>query len=109
MELEHRALWAPKRLNFKHDEAIDAHFIKLHSLDEFQLKEFESSTIYKEKMKRWRHLRILKREFAVGDLIILYNSRMWMFLKKLKSKWSEPFMITEVLANGVIEVENLKR
>lgn len=39
---------------------------------------------------------------------MLYNSKMHLFRWKLKSKWSRPFKITEVLANGVVEVENYK-
>lgn len=39
---------------------------------------------------------------------MLYNSRTHLFLGKLKIKWSGPFKVTEVLANGVIEIENHK-
>lgn len=69
---------------------------------------YESFALYKEKMKRWKELSILKREFSVGDSVMLYNSRMSLFPKKLKSKWSGPFKVTEVLTNSVIEVDNQK-
>lgn len=69
---------------------------------------YESFALYKEKMKRWKELSILKREFSVGDSVMLYNSRMSLFPKKLKSKWSGPFKVTEVLTNSVTEVDNQK-
>lgn len=53
IELEHRALWALRRLNFDRDKAIDSRLTQLHLLDEFRLKDYESSTLYKEKIKRW--------------------------------------------------------
>lgn len=39
---------------------------------------------------------------------MLYNSRIYLFLGKLRSRWSGPFRVTEVLANGVVEVKNHK-
>lgn len=59
-------------------------------------------------MKRWHILKILKRESNIGDPVILYNSRMRSFLDKLKSKYSRPFKVSEVIANSVIEVEKHK-
>lgn len=74
MELEH----------FKHDKAVDARLTQLHLLDEFRLKAYESFALYKEKINMWHDLRILRRKF-MGDSVILYNSRMWLFLGKHKS------------------------
>lgn len=53
-------------------------------------------------------MRIFKREFSMGDSVMLYNSRMPLFPGKLKSKWSGPLKVTEVLTNGIIEVDNQK-
>lgn len=39
---------------------------------------------------------------------MLYNLRLGLFPENLKSKWSKPFKVTDVLANGVVEVENHK-
>lgn len=86
MELEHRALWALRRLNFKHDEALQAQITKLHLLDDFRLKAYESSALYEEKKKRWHDLKILKIEFVDGDPVMLYTSSIHLFLRKLKSK-----------------------
>lgn len=40
--------------------------------------------------------------------MMLYNSRMHLFPGNLKSRWSGPFKVTEVLDSGVVEVENNK-
>ena len=57
----------------------------LNELDEFRLKAYESSAVYKEKMKKYHDKKIEKREFMVGDLVLLFNSRLRLFPGKLKS------------------------
>ncbi len=78
----------------------------MNEFDEFRLKAYESSAVYKEKMKRYHDQRIEKRDFVVGDLVLLFNSRLRLFPGKLKSKWTGPFFITKVLPQGAIELEN---
>ena len=41
---------------------------------------------YNENMKKYHDLKIEKREFMVGDLVLLYISRLRLFPGKLKSK-----------------------
>ncbi|XP_047267641.1 uncharacterized protein LOC124898065 [Capsicum annuum] len=77
-----------------------------YELDEFPLKAYESSVLYKEKMKRWHDAKILKREFRVGDDVLLFNLRLKLFAGKLRSKWSGPFVISNVYPNGAIELED---
>ncbi|KAK4366705.1 hypothetical protein RND71_014585 [Anisodus tanguticus] len=50
--------------------------------------------------------RILKREFSHGDLVLLYNSRLMLFLVKLKSRRSSPFKGLKVFPYSAIELEN---
>ncbi|KAK4733614.1 hypothetical protein R3W88_007875 [Solanum pinnatisectum] len=78
----------------------------LNVLDEFCLRAYENSALYKEKMKRYHDQRIEKRKFVVGDLVLLFNSRLRLFPGKLKSKWTGPFLVTQVLPHGAVELEN---
>ena len=57
-------------------------------------------------MRKYHNQRIEKREFLVGDLMLLFNSRLRLFPGKLKSKWTGPFLITKVFSHGVVELEN---
>ena len=45
----------------------------------------ENAKFFKEKVKRWHDKRIQKREFNVGDYVLLYNSRLRFFAGKLLS------------------------
>ena len=106
VELEHKVMWAMKKLNLDWGTASNQRINDLNALDEFRLKAYESSALYKEKMKRYHDQRIEKREFVVGDLVLLFNSRLRLFPGKLKSKWTGPFLLTKVLSQGAVELEN---
>ena len=38
----------------------------------------------------------------MGELVLLYNSRLELFPRKLKSRWSGPFTVTVVTPFGVV-------
>ena len=69
VELEHKAMWAMKKLKMDWSEAAERRLIGLNELEEFCLKAYESSSLYKQNMKKYHHLKIEKREFMVGDLV----------------------------------------
>ena len=105
VELEHKAMWAMKKLKLDWSEAAEQRLNGLNELDEFHLKAYESSALYKEKMKKYHDNKIEKREFMVGDLVLLFNSRLRLFQGKLKSKWTGPYLITQVFPYGVVELK----
>ena len=104
VELEHKAYWAIKLLNFDMKTAGEKRKLQLHELDELCLDSYENARIYKERTKRWHDKNILRREFNQGDIVLLFNSRLKLFPGKLKSRWSGPFQIREVFPSGVVEV-----
>nr|GEY26956.1 reverse transcriptase domain-containing protein [Tanacetum cinerariifolium] len=65
---------------------------------------FENSLIYKEKSKRLHDSKIKDRVFNVGDRVLLFNSRLKVFLGKLKIHWSGPFTITKVFPYGTVDL-----
>ena len=62
----------------------------------------------KEKMKKYNDQKIEKHDFLVGDLVLLFNSRLRLFASKLKSKWTSPFLVTHVFPHAAVELENKK-
>ena len=108
VELEHKAYWAIKRLNFNLKDAGQKRLLQLNELDEFRLQAYESARIYKEKTKKWYDMKIIKREFVSGQLVLLYNSRLRLFPGKLKSRWSGPFMVKRVFPHGAVEIESVE-
>ncbi|XP_075475700.1 uncharacterized protein LOC142509764 [Primulina tabacum] len=94
VELEHQAYWATKALNFNFTDAGEQRLLYLDHLEEFQTLAYDLALSYKEKTKRAHDRRIIEREFKEGGNLLLYNSRLRLFHRKLKSRWSGPFVIS---------------
>ncbi|XP_024010734.1 uncharacterized protein LOC112086186 [Eutrema salsugineum] len=105
VELEYKALWAFKLLNFDIKTAQEKRLFQLHELDEIRLDAYESSRIYKERTKSLHDQKILKRDFKEGDLVLLFNSRLKLLPGKLRSRWSSTFKIMQVRSYGAIELK----
>ncbi|XP_061344529.1 uncharacterized protein LOC133290467 [Gastrolobium bilobum] len=108
VELEYKALWATKFLNFEPSGAREKRLLQLNELDEFRRTAYESARIYKEKTKLWHDSKIKHKEFEPGQQVLLYNSRLRLFPGKLKSRWSGPFIVKTVFPYGTVEISPLK-
>ncbi|XP_058761459.1 uncharacterized protein LOC131634853 [Vicia villosa] len=108
VELEHRALWALKFLNF--DATLAAHKRKdqLHELEELRDHAYHSNKLYKDKAKAYHDKKVRCKSFHEGQMVLLFNSRLRLFPGKLKSKWSGPFVVKEVRDYGAIVIEDPK-
>nr|GFA67681.1 reverse transcriptase domain-containing protein [Tanacetum cinerariifolium] len=104
IELDHKAYWALKHLNFDLKTMGDHQKLQLNELNELRDQAYENSLIYKEKTKKLHDSKIRNRIFNVGDRGLLFNSRIKIFLGKLKTRWSGPFTITKVFPYGTVEL-----
>ena len=62
--------------------------------------------IQRKTIKIWHDKRIQKREFKVGEYILLCNSHFRFFAGKLLSKWEGSYVIEEVYRSGAIKINN---
>ena len=56
-------------------------------------------------MKVFHHKMISRKEFKVGQKVLLYHSQLRLFLGKLRSRWIGPFVVTNVFPHGTIEIQ----
>ncbi|XP_017420344.1 uncharacterized protein LOC108330371 [Vigna angularis] len=103
VEMEHRALWALKFLNFDPCDTTEKRRRKIIELEEMRLHAYDSSKNYKEKVKFYHDKKLVKRVFNPGQRVLLFNSRLNLFPGKLKSKWYGPFMIKNVLPHVLLK------
>ena len=102
LELEYKAMWAIMKLNFDFKAAKEDRLLQLNELEELRNEAYDSAKIYKDKTKKWHDQRILRREFKAGDQVLLFNSRLRLFIGKLKSKWSGPFTVVSSTQFGAV-------
>jgi len=108
VELEHRALWAIKQLNFNLTKAGELRRLQISELEEIWNVAYENARITKSRTKIFHDQIINRKNFAPGDNVLLYNSRLHIFAGKLKTRWSGPFIVRTVFPHGVVVIVDPK-
>ncbi|XP_070055412.1 uncharacterized protein [Nicotiana tomentosiformis] len=77
VELENKAMWALKKLNFEWDVATNLRLAHLNELCEFRYHAYTILSLYKEKMKYLHDKYIWNKEFKDGDLVTTNLSKIY--------------------------------
>jgi hypothetical protein len=64
---------------------------------------YENDELCKERTKKYPDKQLVKKEFYVGQKVLIYNSELRLFPNKLKSRWYGPYDVTKVYPHGVVE------
>ncbi|KAA3466096.1 protein NYNRIN-like [Gossypium australe] len=100
VQLEKNAYWAIKELN------LDPNLARKHLnvLEEFRFLAYKNAKLYKERDKRRHDAMIKKRVFLSGQYVLFFNSRLKLFLGKLRLRWIGPYIVNQVLPNGALKL-----
>ena len=77
----------------------------MNELEELRNEAHDNARIYKDKTKKWHDQKILRKEFKAGEQVILYNSKLKLFLGKLKSRWSGPYTVVASTPFGAVTLK----
>ena len=106
VEIEHRAYWVVKACNMNLEEVRKERKLQLQELEEIRLATYEKSKFYKEKTKTFHDQKVVARkDFRVGQKMLLYKSKLGHMSGKLHSTWEGPFIVIEVFPYGVVEIK----
>ena len=86
MEIEYKAWWAIKNLNMDLERAGVKRFIDLNELEELRNDAYLNSKISKERSKKWHDQMVVRKHFQTEDKVLLYDSKLHIFPRKLKSR-----------------------
>ena len=98
-------MWAIKKLNFDIKTAREERLLQLPELEELRNEAYDNARIYKDRTKKWHDQRILRKEFRAGEQVLLFNSRLKLFLGKLKSKWGGPYTVVSSNTFGAVTLK----
>ncbi|RVW22983.1 Retrovirus-related Pol polyprotein from transposon 17.6 [Vitis vinifera] len=106
VEIEYKTWWAIKKLNMDLTRVGLKRCLDLNELEEMRNDAYLNSKIAKERLKKWHDQLVNQKNFAKGQRVLLYDSKLHLFPGKLKSRWTGPFIIHDVQSNGVVELLN---
>ena len=106
LEVEYKAWWAIKKVNIDLTRAGAKRCLDLNEMEELRNDAYINSKVVKQRMKRWHDQLISNKEFQNGQRVLLYDSRLHIFPRKLKSRWTGLFIIHQVHLNGLVELLN---
>ncbi|KAL2228548.1 UNVERIFIED_CONTAM: hypothetical protein Sindi_1834500 [Sesamum indicum] len=106
VELEHRVYWVIKQFNLAMDEAGRQRKLQIQELEELRNDAYENSKVYKEKAKAFHDRTISRKEFIVGQKVLLFHSKLKLFQDKLHSRWIGPFVVSNVFPHGAVEIKS---
>ena len=68
----------------------------MNELDELKRESYESLRTYKERLKLFHDKTIVRNTFEPQQKVLLYSSRLHIFLGKLRSRWTGRFIFKVV-------------
>jgi len=82
--------------------------LQISELEEIRNEAYENARITKSRTKLFHDQIINWKNFAPGDKVLLYNSRLHIFAGKLKTRWSGLFVVRTVFPHSAVLIVDPK-
>ncbi|RDY01169.1 hypothetical protein CR513_15549, partial [Mucuna pruriens] len=77
---------AVKQSNLAYNQVDKQRKLQLQELDELRLEAYKNSHIYKKKVKKFHDQQILRKEFQVGQKVLVFKSHLKLIAVELKDE-----------------------
>ena len=95
VELEHRALWAIKQLNFDLKKAGDLRKLQISELEDIWNEAYDNAQISKYRTKLFHDQSINRKNFVPRQKVLLYKFRLHLFPSKWRPDGQNPILCTQ--------------
>ena len=106
VELKHKSYWDVKKHSLDYNLAGKEHKLRLQELEENRLEVYDTSVIYKGKAKTFHDANLSRKEFQVGEKVLLFISKLKLFPGKLNSRWLGPFVAVKTYPHCGVEIKS---
>ncbi|RVW82152.1 hypothetical protein CK203_050762 [Vitis vinifera] len=96
VKVEYKAWWAIKKLNMDLIRAGAKRCLDLNEMEELRNDAYINSKVAKTEDEEVARSTNFKQKFQKGQRVLLYDTRLHIFLGKLKSRWIGPFIIHQL-------------
>ncbi|KAG8647521.1 hypothetical protein MANES_09G078408v8 [Manihot esculenta] len=82
--------------------------LQLQELEKIRRDAYENSWNYKTKTKASHDNHLSRKQFEVGDKVLLFDSRLKLFPGKLRSRWIGPFIVEHTYPHGAVDIRSIE-
>jgi len=93
-------------LNYDLAQAGEERRLQLSELKKIRAEGYEIARSYKERAKLFSDKHILRKQFAPGMKVLLYDSKLHHFPGKLRSRWMGLYVVSHVFSCGAVKIQD---
>ena len=90
------------------EESLRARLTNLEALDEKRREAYLNTLATQNRRKSYYDSKLRPKEFKVGSLVLLYDSRFFKFPGKLQMHWIGPYEVVDVNPNGSLQLKDFE-
>ena len=80
----------------------------MNEFEELRNDAYDCARSYKAKLKVWYDQSILRKKLEPFDKVLLYDSKLHLFVGKIRSRWTGPFIVKTIYPYGAVEIVDPK-
>ena len=88
-------------------EALEEHATQLIKLEEDRFIAGFQQQVVKDRQKAWHDRHIKQKQFAIGDLVLLYNSKFIKHPGKLQMHQLGPYVVQSIRSGSAVQLQQL--